>query len=138
MHQSSSYFFIFSMLSLVGTSVKYSFPLISSIYSLCWKQDIKDLHYKFLRIFFWIFDRHISNIVNKNISVWLFIHFNIIFIKTFYVDDIIEKVVCAVFYIYIYDFITHFLFIFSVFYLWNTMVINVFVLLDILSNNSKC
>ena len=38
---------------------------------------------------------HISNIVNKNIFVWLFIYFNIIWIKIFYTDYIIQKVVCS-------------------------------------------
>ena len=38
---------------------------------------------------------HISNIVNKNILIWLFIYFNIIWIKIFYTDYIIQKVVCS-------------------------------------------
>ena len=32
---------------------------------------------------------------------------NIILIKLSYIDNIIEKVVCSVYYIYTYDFITH-------------------------------
>ena len=55
-----------------------------------------------------VFDCHIYNIVNKSIFVSLFIYFNIIWIKDSYVDIIVEKVVCAVFYIYIFDFITNF------------------------------
>ena len=57
---------------------------------------------------FRVFDCHIYNIVNKSIFISLFIYFNIIWIKIFYVDIIVEKVVCAVFYIYIFDFITNF------------------------------
>ena len=57
---------------------------------------------------FRVFDYHIYNIVNKSIFESLFIYFNIIWIKDFYVDIILEKVVCAVFYIYIFDFITNF------------------------------
>ena len=34
--------------------------------------------------------------------------FNIIRMKILYIDNIIEKVVCMVFYAYIFDFITHF------------------------------
>ena len=49
---------------------------------------------------------------------------------------IVEKVVRSVFYAYIFDFINHFLFIFSI-CLWSEMVKNDFVLLDILSNNSQ-
>ena len=61
----------------------------------------------------------------------------IVRIKIFYINHIIEKVICSVFYVYIFDFITHFSFIFLVCYLCSEMVINVFVLLDILSNGSK-
>ena len=58
--------------------------------------------------------------------------YNIIWIDIFYIDKNIEKVVF--FMSYIIDFITHF---------YNTLInikpilINVFVLLDILSNNNK-
>ena len=58
--------------------------------------------------------------------------YNIIWIDIFYIDKSIEKVVF--FMSYIIDFITHF---------YNTLInikpilINVFVLLDILSNNNK-
>ena len=47
------------------------------------------------------FDRYISNVVSKNIFLWHFIYFYIIRIKIFFTDNIIEKVVCAVPYIYI-------------------------------------
>ena len=57
---------------------------------------------------FRVFDCLIYNIVNKSIFVSLFIYFNITWIKIFYVDIIVEKVVCSVFYIYIFDFITNF------------------------------
>ena len=86
--------------------------------------------------FYVFFDCHISNIVNKNVFVWLFIYFNIIWIKTFCIDNIIE-VVCAVFYIYILDFIMHFLFVFQFCYLSSEIVTNVFVFFENLPNNSK-
>ena len=133
------YCFIFSLLSLVGNSVKYLFPLT------CWKYPF--VENKILRIYtinfyvFRIFDRHLSNIVNKNIFVWLFIYFNIIRIKNLYIDNIIEKVVCAVFFIYIFDFITYFYNTFIniklllIHYLCSEMTIT--VLLDLLSNNIK-
>ena len=59
--------------------------------------------------------------------------------KKFDIDNIVKKVVCAVFYIYIFDFITHFYNAFInikfllIQYLCSEMVIT--VLLDILSNN---
>ena len=35
--------------------------------------------------------------------------------QNFYIDNIVEKVVCAVLYICIFDFITHFLFTFLIY-----------------------
>ena len=73
--------------------------------------------------------------MNKNILVQLFIY---LFGSKF---DIIEKVVRAVFYINIFDFITHFYNAFIniklllIHYFCNEIVIT--VLLDILSNNIK-
>ena len=49
----------------------------------------------------------ISNIVNKNIFAWLFIYFNIIWIKSFYIDNIIEKLVRSV-YIHYFNFVPYF------------------------------
>ena len=49
----------------------------------------------------------ITNVVNKNIFVFLFIYFNIIWIIFFYIENIIEKVVglylwlCYLFLLYI-------------------------------------
>ena len=65
----------------------------------------------------------------------VFIYFNIISIKTFYIENIIEKGLCSFFYIYIFDFITHFLIyllihIFLIRYLRPEIVINVFAFLD--------
>ena len=71
------YFFIFSLLWLVGTSVNYLFPLISS------KYPFTLLKIRFTFYVVQIFYRHISIIVNKNIFAWLFIFFNIIGIKIF-------------------------------------------------------
>ena len=65
---------------------------------------------------------------------------NIIWIKIFYIDNM-EKAVCADFFIYIFDFITHFYNTFIniklllINYFYGQMVINVFVLLVILSDN---
>ena len=71
----------------------------------------------------------------------LYEYFNIIWIKIFYIDNIMEKEVCVVFYIYIFCFITHFynalinIKLLLIHYLCSKMVITVW--LDILSNNSK-
>ena len=81
--------------------------------------------------------------VNKNIFVLLFVYFNIIWIKIFDIDDIIEKVVCVVLYAFMFDFITLFLIytvnikLVLIHYLCREMLVNVFVLLNILSDNSK-
>ena len=128
--QNSSYFLLLFLLSIVGTSVKYLFPMISLKYPL-----IK------LRIF----ELHVSNAINKNTFVWLFISLDFIQIKIFNVYHVIEKVVCSIFYIYIFESITHFfnfiflaLLVFLLICYWcHDMEINVFVLLDILSGNSK-
>ena len=61
--------------------------------------------------------------------------------KFFYIDNIIEKAVCAVFYIYIFDFINYFhntfinIKLLLIHYLYREVVIT--ALLDILSNSSK-
>ena len=61
--------------------------------------------------------------------------------KFFYIDNIIEKVVCPGFYIYIFDFITHScnvfinIKLFLIHYLYSKIVIT--VLLNILLNNNK-
>ena len=52
-----------------------------------------------------VFDRHISNVVNKNIFVWLFIRLDLIWIEIFYIDHVIKKVVCTIFYTYYFEFI---------------------------------
>ena len=98
--QNFSYFFI-SLFSLVGTSFKYLFLLIYSKYPF----TLFKIRYKGFPLLSFTLC-HLYNVVN--IFVWIFIYFNIIRIKKFYVDDIIEKVVCSVFYNYIFDFITHF------------------------------
>ena len=41
----------------------------------------------------------------------VFIYFNIIQIKIFYIDNIIEKVICSVFCVYIFNFMNHFQFL---------------------------
>ena len=98
---SSSHLFIISLFSLIGTSFKYLLPLISSkYYSICPKISNP-------------FSSHILY-KKKNIFVWIFIYFNIIWIKNFYIDNIIKKVVSIVFYIYIFDFITYFWFTLSI------------------------
>ena len=61
----------------------------------------------------------------------------------FYIDNIIEKVLCLVFYIKIFDFITHFhntfinIKLLLIHCLCREVVINLFVWLDILSNKIK-
>ena len=128
------------MLSLLGTRMKFLFLLISPKYPFTFLKNKVQRIYTWSFYVFWIFGRHISKIVNENIFVWLFIYFNIIWIKTFNINSIIEKVVCSVFYIYIFDFITHFYNTFInmklllIHNLCSEMVIT--VLLDFLSNNS--
>ena len=102
-------FFISSLLWLVGNSVKYSFLLIASKYPFTFLK----IRYKKSTHFyiFEIFEGHISNVVSKNIFLRLFIYFNFIWNKIFYIDNISEKVVCRAFYVYIFDFISHFWFI---------------------------
>ena len=71
---SSSCFFSVSFLSLIGTSVKYLFPLISSTYYLFyWWRGTKDLHYEFLGGF-WSSQTQSNN----NIFVRLFIYLDFI------------------------------------------------------------
>ena len=44
-----------------------------------------------------VFDNHISYVINKNIFVWLFIYLDFIWMKAFYIDCAIKKVVCTIF-----------------------------------------
>ena len=118
------------MLSLVGarkipTSV--SFFKVSIYFAENKVQRIYTVNFYILSIFY----RHISNIVNKNIFVRLFIYFNIIRIKIFYVDNINKKLVCSVFMstslTLLLIFNIQFLLIC---YFWSETVMNFFVLLD--------
>ena len=78
-----------------------------------------------------MFDRYVSNVVNK------------IFLYDFSSILIVFGVVRSVFYVYIFDFITHSyntfinIKILLIHYLCREMGTNVFFFLDILSNNSK-
>ena len=136
----SSYFFIFSLLSLVESN-KCLFSLISSYYPFA----LLEIRYKgFTFYIFWIFDRHISNIAYKYILVWLFIYFNFIWINIFYINNIIEKAVSSVFYVCISDIVTRFLYFHQyktcfilIHYLCHEMVTNALVFFNILSDNSK-
>ena len=136
----SSYFFIFSLLSLVESN-KCLFPLISSYYPFA----LLKIRYKGSTFYiFWIFDRHISNIAYKNILLWLFINFNFIWINIFYINNIIERVVWSVFYVCISDIVTCFLYFHQyktyfilIHYLCHEMVTNDSVFFNILSDNSK-
>ena len=90
-----SYFFITSLLSLVRFSVKYSFLLISSNCPI----NLLVIRYKeFTLLTFTYFKSysHISNVVNRNIFVWRFESFNFLWIKVFFIDNIIKRIVCAV------------------------------------------
>ena len=82
-----------------------------------------------------------SNVENKNESM-TFSSILILFGSNFfYIDNIIEKLVSAVFYIYNFDFVTHFYNTFTntklflIHYLCSEMVIT--ILPNILSNCSK-
>ena len=135
----SSWYFLFSsLLSLVGTNVKYLVLLIS------WKNPfgLLKIRYKGLTLLVFTYFKSLIvtysfNVVYENISVWLFVYFDIFWIKIFYVDNIIEKVVCSVFYDHIFDYITHFYNAFIdikllwIHYLYYEMVINVFFLCSI-------
>ena len=65
---------------------------------------------------FRIFDLHIRNQADKNIFAFLaslilfgnYYDIYIYYFKIIYTDNIIEKVVCSIFYVYIFDFITRF------------------------------
>ena len=46
---------------------------------------------------FYVSDRHLYNVIKKNIVVWLFIYFDFIWTKNVGVDHVIEKVACAIF-----------------------------------------
>ena len=67
---------------------------------------------------------------NKNIFEWRFINFDFIWIKVFYIDNIIKKVVCVSFvclYIWIcYSYLCSQYKIILSCYLWRGMAINVF------------
>ena len=83
-------FFIFSLLSFVGTSIKYLFQSIFSKYT----STLLNKRYK--ECTKWVFSYfesliHVSNIVNKNIFIWIFIYFNIICIKIFHIDHIFRS-----------------------------------------------
>ena len=143
MLHSSSYFFIISLLSLVGTCVKYLFLLISSKYQF----TLLIIRYKeFILLIFKYFQYLIVTcqlwwitIFLYDVSSILILFGSKIFILT---TSSRKKALCMVFYIYIFEFITHFQFKLSI---WNSfnllfvtwIIINVVVLLDILSNNSK-
>ena len=67
----------------------------------------------------------------------LFIYFNIIGIQIFCIDNAIKKAICLVFYAYIFNFIIYLMIYIINIYLCHEMVINVFFLLYIFSDNSK-
>ena len=85
---------------------------------------------------------YIPSVVN-NIFVWLSIYFKIIWMKILYNDSIIKKVVCAVFlclYLWFcYSFLIYIINVKLVLIcsLCCEMIINVFVLINVLSDNSK-
>ena len=119
LHKSLHFLTIFLLL-LVETNVKYLFPLICLEYPF----TLPMIRYKgiFTLLIFTYFESlicHISNVINKNIFVWLFIYVNFIWIKFFYIDSIIEKVVSAVCYNGTFEFNTHF----NLYYLYNSLVV---------------
>ena len=58
------------------------------------------IRYKeFTLLFFYVakaFDRHVSDVTNRNF-VWLFIYFGFIQINIFYIDHVMEKLLCRIF-----------------------------------------
>ena len=86
-----SYLFSVSFLSSIGTSANYLFSLISSMYQFI----LLIMRYKgFTLLVLYVakvFYCHISNAINKNIFVWLFIYLNFIWIKILYINHVIVK-----------------------------------------------
>ena len=86
----SSYVLIMSLLLSVGSSFKH---LLIAFFSVL----IFLLIIRFYRIYTSciakFFDRHVSNMGNKNVFILLFIFLDFIWIKIFYIDHAIEKVV---------------------------------------------
>ena len=100
-------FLIFSLLSLVGTSVKYLFPLVSSKYPFIFLR----IRYKEFSLLVFMYSQSliVTYTVHKDIILHDFLYILILFESNFfYIDNTIKKVVCMVFYIYMFDFITHF------------------------------
>ena len=109
--QSSEFLFIDRIKSLILLQSS-SYFLISSLLSL------ERTFYVFQ-----VFDHHIPNVINKNIFVRLFIYFNIIWIKLFYIDNIIKKVERLVFMFISFTL----LLIFYLYYQYKTCINSLFV-----------
>ena len=106
---SSPYFF--SLHSLVSSSAKYLFPLIFSNYPFTL---LKTRYKGFILKSFTYFQYFIATypiqwmiIIMCDFSSF-FMTFSIIWIKILYIDNIINKIACAAFYIYFFDIGTHF------------------------------
>ena len=94
---STPYFFVFYLVPLVGSSIKDLFPVISleclftlliMIYKGFTLLILTDFAYFTYYVIFTYFYK--SNIVSKTILVWIIIYFNIIWIKKFDINNIIE------------------------------------------------
>ena len=95
---SSVYLFNVSLLLLVETSVKYLFPLLSSMYpSTLSIIKIYFINNKVQRIYainFYIakiFDSNIPNVINNDIFIWLFIYLNSIWTNIFNINHVSKK-----------------------------------------------
>ena len=92
----SSYVLIMSLLLSVGSSFKHLLIAFFSVLNFL-------LIIRFYRIYTIncciakFFDCHVSNVGNKNVFILLFIFLDFIWIKIFYIDHAIEKVVRTIF-----------------------------------------
>ena len=99
-----------SLFLSVEASLKYLFLLLSSLYPSL----LSMTKYKGFKLFFYIskflnfciakaFDSDISNVININTFVRIFIYQNSIWIKTFNINHVLRKVTYAIFNIYFFD-----------------------------------
>ena len=127
-HSSLSFFSV-SLLSSVGTNVRYLFPLLSSIYPFILFRIKWKLFTLLIVYVAKVFDYNVSNVINKITFVWFFIYLDLILEQDSVYWYVIQKVVCMTVWM-VYDINFNLLFIFSLCYWYSNMVINVFVLIN--------
>ena len=95
-----------TLLSSVEARVKYLHPLLSSEQQFI-LLIIKYKGFTLLSLRFLGFNRHIFFVINN--FFLLFMCFDFIWFKIFFIDHVMKKVVCVIFYVYFFKFITHFI-----------------------------